>query len=311
MTVGRSATIRRVADRLEELAATDAAVLIRGEPGAGRIEVARRLHRRGRRRDRPLQIVDASVLPAGLVEAALFGYERGAFIGASTRRPGWIEAASGSSLYLAAADRLAPGVQLRLLRWLDSGRIARLGSEATRPADVRLIVGVGPQAMRQAADGGSRHAFEDRLRDSVVELPPIRQRPEDIPLLVWFCVRRLAARWDKPIRVVPEATMRALVEYPWPGDLRELEHVLARSVTVSPAQTLIVDPAWLRSPSAADPAVEARSERLETVEARHIEAVLDRTAGRIKGPGGAAQRLGLHPSTLYSRMKKLGISRSR
>ncbi len=301
--IGQSEAVRRVLQQAEQVAPTDSSVLLQGETGTGKELVAEFIHQRSPRHARLMVQVNCSALPATLIESELFGREKGAFTGALTRQAGRFEIADGSTLFLDEIGDLPLDLQAKLLRVLQEGRFERLGSSRTLTVNVRVITATNRDLAEEVRRGHFRQDLFYRLNVFPIHLPPLRERAEDIPLLVQSFVHEFAGRLGRKIRTVPRRTMEALQRYPWPGNIRELRNVLERAVIVSAGDTLQMD-----LPAVAPGQVPSVS-TLAEAEADHIRAALERTGGRIKGPGGAAELLGMNPSTLYSRMKKLGLLR--
>jgi PAS domain S-box-containing protein len=318
--VGRSAAIQRVLHQVEQVAGTTATVLIHGETGTGKELLARAIHNRSPRRDRPMLTLSAAALPSTLVESELFGREKGAYTGALTRQVGRFEQADGSTLFLDEISELPLEVQVKLLRVLQHGQFERLGSTRTLSADVRIIAASNRDLEKLVREGRFREDLFYRLNVFPISLPPLRERTEDIPLLVWAFVHEFGRSMGKSIAAVPRATLETLKRYPWPGNIRELRNVIERAMIVSQGPTLQVE---MPSPSAATftpPLSPNREEEvaappagltLDETQRRHILAVLQKTNWRVSGKNGAAAILGLKPTTLESRMAKLGIRRGR
>jgi transcriptional regulator with GAF, ATPase, and Fis domain len=305
--VGHSPALLRVLHQVEQVAGTETTVLIQGETGTGKELIARAIHRHSARQDRPLVTVNCAALPPTLIESELFGYEKGAFTGALTRKVGRFERADGGTLFLDEIGELPLDLQVKLLRVLQDGEFERLGSVQTTTVDVRVIAATNRNLVQQVAAGHFREDLYYRLNVFPVTLPPLRERREDIPLLVWYFVAQCQGKLGKKIERIPERAMAALVAYHWPGNIRELANVIERAIILSPGPTLVVDEV-LGASEQSDPSLLA-TQPLDDVERTHILAVLDACHWHIKGAGQAAARLGLHPSTLYSRMRKLGIER--
>jgi formate hydrogenlyase transcriptional activator len=306
--VGRSGSLLGVLDAVKRVAATDATVLITGETGTGKELIARAVHSASRRKERPLIKINCAALPTGLVESELFGHEKGAFTGALARRIGRFELADGGTIFLDEVGEIPPDAQAKLLRVLQERELDRVGGRAPISVDVRVIAATNRDLLRAVREKTFREDLYYRLNVFPVSLPPLRQRPEDIPLLVHFFVSQFAARIGKSIERIDEETMRLLCAYPWPGNVRELQNVLERAVILASGSTLEIDPALLPAPEPA-PSAASDGASLVTVERAHILAVLQQTGWVIDGAGGAARVLALHPNTLRSRMKKLGIVR--
>ena len=312
--VGQSQSVRRALARVAQVAPTSAAVLLLGETGTGKELIARALHQRSPRSGRAFVRVNCAAIPATLIESELFGHEKGAFTGAVAARAGRFEAAHGGTLFLDEIGELGVDLQAKLLRVLQDGTFYRLGSTRMQQVDVRVIAATNRDLERAMADGLFREDLYYRLSVFPIRLPPLRERREDIRLLVWFIINRRQAKLGRHIEDIPRRVMRALEQYDWPGNVRELENVIERAMILSAGPTLHVedpaDAAGVARPAAADrPAPALR--RLDDVEREHIRSILERSGWRVNGPGNAAEVLGLHPNTLRFRMKKLGISRPR
>ena len=308
--VGRSPALLAVLDKVSRVAPTDATVLITGETGTGKELIARAIHSHGRRAAKPLIKLNCAALPAGLVESELFGHEKGAFTGAIARRIGRFELADGGSLFLDEVGDLPLETQAKLLRVLQEREIERVGGGAALPVDVRIIAATNRDLLKAVHDQAFREDLYYRLSVFPIALPPLRDRAEDIPLIVRFLVDKFAARVGKRIDGVSRETMRRLVTYRWPGNVRELENVLERAVILATGPTLDLESDADLTTGPATPAADLPAPSLEAIERRHILTVLRQTQWVIEGPRGAAQILGLHPNTLRSRLKKLGITRS-
>jgi len=311
--VGQSAALNQVLARLSHVAPTNVAVLLLGETGTGKELLARALHERSPRSARPFLRVNCAAIPASLIESELFGHEKGAFTGAMAARAGRFEAAHGGSLFLDEIGELGIDVQAKLLRVLQDGTFERVGSSRTLRSDVRIIAATNRDLERAIAEGRFREDLYYRLNVFPLRLPPLRDRREDIPLLVWSMINRRQRALGRRITDVPKRAMQALAAYDWPGNVRELENVIERALVLSRGATLYVeDPggAATTTPGAGAPAT-FTPRPLDAVERDHILAVLERCGWRVNGAGNAADVLGLHPNTLRFRMKKLGISRPR
>ena len=298
--VGQSAAIREVLYLVEQVAPTDSSVLLCGETGTGKELVAQAIHRLSARQDHVMVRVNCAALPAGLVESELFGREKGAYTGALTRQVGRFEIADGSTIFLDEIGELSPEVQAKLLRVLERGELERLGSPRTIRVDVRLIAATNRDLAEEIRQGRFREDLYYRLNVFPIRVPPLRERPEDIPILTWALLEEFCSRMGKRITQLPRATMEALQSQSWPGNVRELRNVIERAVIVTPDETLRM-PVFDGGRAAAEPKTLADAER------EHILRTLERTDWQIKGLTGAAAELGLNPSTLYSRMRKLGI----
>jgi transcriptional regulator with GAF, ATPase, and Fis domain len=307
--VGRGPALGRALAQVEQVAPTDAPVLLLGETGTGKDVIARAVHERSRRRERPLVTVSCAALPSTLVESEVFGYEKGAFTGALQRTIGRFEVAHGGTLFLDEIGELPLEVQAKLLRVLQTGEFERLGSSKTVKVDVRLITATNRDLEREVREGRFRSDLFYRLSVFPISLPPLRERPEDIPLLVWHFIERRQAGLGRAVKRIPERLMRAFTAYAWPGNVRELENVVERALIMTNGDTLAADPAFLD----AAPVVSAAGPTATLAEAEraHILSVLDDCGWKVSGRGNAADRLGLSRSTLQFRMKKVGITRPR
>jgi formate hydrogenlyase transcriptional activator len=303
--VGRSPALQQVLHRAGQVAPTDATVLILGETGTGKELLARGIHRRSRRQARPLVTVNCAALPGTLIESELFGHEKGAFTGAISRQLGRFELADGGTLVLDEIGELPLELQAKLLRVLEEGAFERLGTSATRTVNVRVLAVTNRDLAQAVAEGCFRADLYYRLNVFPLRMPPLRERRQDIPLLVWSYIRRSQWRLGKRIERVPQRVMAALTAYAWPGNVRQLHNVLEHALIVSPGATLVLD----EREFAATTHLRAAGQTLAEVERAYICSVLEACAWRIKGVNQAAERLGLKPSTLRSRMKKLGIVR--
>jgi len=303
--VGTSAALSKVLHQVEQVATAESPVLILGETGTGKDLVARAIHERSRRKSRPLVAVNCAALPEALIESELFGYEKGAFTGAVARTVGRFEMAHGGSMLLDEVGELPLGVQAKLLRVIEAGTFERLGSPRTIKVDVRVIAATNRDLAREVREGRFRADLYYRLNVFPITLPPLRERAEDVPLLVWHFINERQGTLGRSIKRVPERVMRALETYAWPGNVRELENVIERALIVSTGTSLAIDA----------PLVDAAGEdtpsgtRLDDVQRAHIEAVLRQCGWKIAGKGNAAERLGLKRGTLQFRMNKLGIRR--
>jgi PAS domain S-box-containing protein len=320
--VGHSPSLLAVLDQVKRVAATDASVLVTGETGTGKELFARAIHSASSRHDKPLIKVNCAALPAGLVESELFGHEKGAFSGAIARRVGRFELAHGGTIFLDEVGELSLDVQVKLLRVLQEREFERVGGSASIKVDVRVIAATNRDLQKAVAAGTFRQDLFYRLNVFPIHLPPLRERVEDIPLLVRFLVEKFATRTGRRIDAVAADTLERLKAYRWPGNVRELENVLERAVILCTEPTLTIEPELLPSSAAfesaaEDTAAEAAPEAasrpqalgLEDLERNHIVAVLRQTRWVIEGPNGAAKLLELHPNTLRSRLKRLGITR--
>jgi len=312
--VGRSPALRKLLADVDRVAATDASVLIHGETGTGKELVARALHARSARRERPLVKVNCAALAPGLVESELFGHEKGAFTGASERRIGRFELADGGTIFLDEVGDIPLETQVKLLRVLQERELERAGGSQTLRVDVRVIAATNRDLSKAIADGRFRQDLFYRLNVFPLQVPPLRERAGDVALLARYFAERHAAKLGRRVTRISDDTVARLGRYAWPGNVRELENVIERALILARGPVLEVGPDVLPDAppapgAAAAPAPAAGA--LEDVERAHIVETLRATGWRIDGPAGAAARLALNPSTLRSRMKKLGISRSR
>jgi formate hydrogenlyase transcriptional activator len=302
---GKSAVLQAVLRDVQQVALTDSTVLVRGETGTGKELIARAIHRLSARRHHVMVKVNCGALPSGLVESELFGREKGAFTGALARQVGRFEMADGSTLFLDEVGELPPDVQVKLLRVLQEGEFERLGSPRTIKVNVRVIAATNRDLAEDVRKGRFREDLYYRLNVFPIRVPPLRERAEDIPLLVWTFLEEFSSRMGKKITQVPRKAMDALVRHPWPGNVRELRNVIEHAAILTAGETLRVPMPGDLGQGAALP------QTLADVERDHILRTLEATGWRIKGPGGAAAVLGLNPATLYSRMNKLAIRRAR
>jgi transcriptional regulator with GAF, ATPase, and Fis domain len=301
--VWRSEAMGRVLGRADQVAGTDTTVMLLGETGTGKEIVAQRIHGRSRRRTRAMVTVNCAALPSELVESELFGHERGAFTGAGATRIGRFELADGSTLFLDEIGELPTRLQAKLLRVLQTGQFERLGGHRTLTTDARVLAASNRDLLQAVRAGDFRMDLFYRLNVFPIVIPPLRERPEDIPPLVRHFLRHFAEKTGKRIDTVPRSTMRVLQNHGWPGNVRELRNLVERSVIVSTGRTLQVDPPW--GPASLPP--EGRT--LDQAQKAHILETLHLTGWRVRGEGGAAQRLALKPTTLESKMARLGIRR--
>jgi formate hydrogenlyase transcriptional activator len=305
--IGQSAPVRELLRKVEQVAPTDATVLIRGETGTGKELLARALHDRSRRKDRPLVNVNCGSIPSGLVESELFGHEKGAFTGATQRRIGRFELANGGTIFLDEVTELPFDTQVKLLRVLQEGEFERVGSSQTIKVDVRVIAATNRELNEVVGKGTFRSDLFYRLNVFPIESPPLRERKGDIPLLVNFFLSRFGKKLGKEVHGVSQKSMQSLVQYSWPGNIRELQNAIERAVVVARGPVVQIDDSMLRSEAAS--AEISTIDTLENVERNHIVRALSDTNWVIHGKKGAAEILGINPSTLRSRMEKLGIKK--
>ncbi|HSU54019.1 MAG TPA: sigma 54-interacting transcriptional regulator [Candidatus Dormibacteraeota bacterium] len=302
--IGRSQAIKRVLHRVEQVAPASCAVLITGETGTGKELIARAIHRLSPRKERLMVMVNCAALPSTLVESELFGRERGAYTGALTSEVGRFEVADGSTIFLDEIGELSLEVQAKLLRVLQEGEFQRLGNPKTRKVNVRVITATNKDLAKEVRAGKFREDLFYRLQVFPVNVPPLRERMEDLPLLVSAFVDEFASRMSKQISRVPRKVVEILQQHSWPGNIRELRNVIERGVILSSGDALDVSNLIDASQNTNAPATS-----LADAEREHILKTLGEANWRVKGPYGAAKRLQMNPSTLYSRMAKLGINR--
>jgi formate hydrogenlyase transcriptional activator len=332
--VGASAALLATLRRVEQVAATDTTVLIQGETGTGKELLARAIHDRSRRQERPLVKVNCSALSAGLVESELFGHVKGAFTGALERRIGRFELADGGTIFLDEVGELPLDTQVKLLRVLQEHEFEPVGSSRPVRVDVRVIAATNRNLEEAVGTGRFRADLFYRLNVFPLDVPPLRERRSDVPQLVMFFLTRFARTLGKQVSAVSPESMDRLAAYDWPGNIRELQNVIERAVVLCDPSDIDLEPHLLpaslgsahpgderrRADGAARRRLESRDLReaqpdsqlstLADVERQHIRVVLERTQGIIEGPRGAARILGIHPNTLRSRMEKLGLKRA-
>jgi transcriptional regulator with GAF, ATPase, and Fis domain len=319
--VGADGGLRSVVDRVAQVAGTDVPVLLLGETGTGKEVIAREIHRRSARPGGPVVRVNCGAIPPGLIDSELFGHERGSFTGAVADRAGWFERADGGTLFLDEIGELPLEAQVRLLRVLQDGSFERVGGRRTHHVDVRIVTATHRDLHTMVQAGTFREDLWYRISVFPIRLPPLRERPGDIPVLAahfaWRAGQRLGGH---PLAPSP-ADLALLIAYPWPGNVRELAAVIERAVILGNGHQLEIAaalgamppgaPAPGSGPANAPPAPEAPFPTLDQAAARHVEAALARTGGRIEGAAGAAALLGVNPHTLRARMRKLGVDWSR
>jgi formate hydrogenlyase transcriptional activator len=301
--IGQSQAIRGVLELARQVAATDSTVLLLGETGTGKELIATHIHELSARRGRIMVRVNCSAIPSTLMESELFGREKGAFTGALARQIGRFELADHSTIFLDEIGDLPSDVQVKLLRVLEERQIERLGSPKGVHVDVRIIAATHRNLAKRIGEGTFREDLFYRLNVFPIQVPPLRDRVEDIPLLVWRFVDEFAKAFGKRIDVISREDMAVLQRYSWPGNIRELRNVVERAMIVTTSTQLS-----LPLPSVSHPAGK-RSLKLNDVEKEHILSVLDSSGWRIRGSAGAASMLGLKPTTLEARMAKLGLTR--
>ncbi len=308
--VGTSATLKRALQDVETVAPTDSTVLIFGETGTGKELIARALHNLSGRAEHTLVKVNCAAIPTGLLESEMFGHERGAFTGAVTQRKGRFELAHHGTIFLDEVEEIPLELQPKLLRVLQEQEFERLGSGKTIRVDVRVVAATNADLAQMVAEKKFRSDLYYRLNVFPVSLPALRERPEDIPLLINFFAQKFAQQMKKPIKTIPTETMTRLAAYSWPGNIRELQNLVERAVILSRSSVLEVPLAELKQSGNGSPVNQLQGPiKLEAVEREHILKVLRETGWVIGGPAGAAARLGLNRTTLNHRMRKLGINR--
>ena len=306
--VGSSSSLKSVLAAIEKVAQTDSTVLITGETGTGKELIAHAIHRRSPRSDRALVKINCAALPAELIASELFGHEKGAFTGALQQRIGRFEAANGGTIFLDEIAELSPEIQVSLLRVLQEKEFERVGGNRTIKTDARVIVATNKDLWREVSEGRFRMDLFYRLNVFPVHVPPLRERVNDIPVLVDYFAARLAARTGKKITQIDKRSICAMQQYVWPGNIRELQNVIERCVILAEGEVLRVDPTMLMqgAPSIATAPIGIG---FESDRKTQIEAVLRETRGKVYGPRGAAARLGLPATTLDSQIRSLSINK--
>ena len=307
--VGSSKPVRQVLKQLEKVAPSDSTVLILGETGTGKELIARAMHRRSKRASRAFVRVNCAAIPQSLIASELFGHEKGAFTGALQRRAGRFEAADGGTLFLDEIGDLPMETQIALLRVLQEREFERVGSNHPISVNVRLIAATNRDLQAAVAAGTFREDLFYRLNVFPIAVPPLRERAEDISLLVEYFVGRFAKGAGKHIRHIGKHTLQQIKAYHWPGNIRELQNVVERAVILSETDTFDVDESWLKRESGDSPRPHEGLSALEAREVEMIEGALAETHGRIAGPSGAAAKLGIPRQTLESKIKRLGIDK--
>jgi formate hydrogenlyase transcriptional activator len=306
MIIGNSDALQYVLFKVKQVASTDATVFILGETGTGKGLVAHAIHELSARKDRPMITVNCAALPANLIESELFGREKGAFTGAHAKQIGRFEVADGGTIFLDEIGEMPLELQVKLLRVLEAGEFERLGNPKTIKVDVRVIASTNRDLKAEVKNRRFREDLFYRLNAFPISIPPLRTRTEDIPQLVSYFVDKYARKFGRKYETVPKGMMKAFQEHPWPGNVRELEHVIERAVITNPGPILrVLDELEREVPEAREEPLKG----LEAMEREHILKVLQKTRWKVEGEGGAASILGLNPSTLRSRIKKLDIKR--
>ncbi len=311
--VGSSQALRKVLRQVAKVAPSDSTVLILGETGTGKELVARAIHKRSKRAERAFIGVNCAAIPPSLIASELFGHEKGAFTGAMQRRMGRFESANGGTIFLDEVGDLPAEIQIALLRVLQEREIERVGSSRQIPVDVRVVAATHRDLSALVAEGKFRQDLLYRLNVVPIQMPPLRERVADIPLLVEYFIDRFGKRSGKKFRTIDKKFLKAFQAYGWPGNVRELQNVIERAVILSDDHTLAVDETWLKWEPAQNPvrAVRALDIALVRQEKEMIEAALAESQGRISGPAGAADKLGLPAQTLESKIKRLKINKYR
>ncbi|PYY12756.1 MAG: Fis family transcriptional regulator [Acidobacteria bacterium] len=310
--VGSSPALQAVLSQVAKVAPTDSTVLITGETGTGKELIARAIHKRSQRSSRAFVSVNCAAIPRDLIASELFGHEKGAFTGATQRRLGRFESAEGGTIFLDEVGELPVETQISLLRVLQEREFQRVGGNESFQIDVRVVAATNRNLEAAIVEGRFRDDLFYRLNVFPIDVPPLRQRKEDIPLLVEYFVDRYASKAGKNITGINKRSMELLQSYGWPGNIRELQNVIERSVIICDSESLSVDETWLgRRALPADSAIQPLSERLASQEKEMIEAALAESDGKVSGPLGAAARLGIPQSTLDSKIKSLKINKQR
>jgi len=309
--VGRSPTLRSLLNQVQRVAQTDASVLIQGESGTGKELIARAIHAASPRKNRPLIKVNCAALPSSLIESELFGHEKGAFTGATSKRIGRFELAEGGTLFLDEIGEIPLEVQVKLLRVIQEREFERVGGQMPIKMDVRVITATNRNLLQEVAGKKFREDLFYRLNVFPLTTPPLRERLEDIPLLVKFLIGKLGPKIGKKIEGVSANSLQRLQNYRWPGNIRELENLIERAIILADAPILEIEPDQLPTVSDKDiKTVHSSDASLNAVAKQHILNILEQTRWMIEGPNGAAQLLNIKPSTLRYRMQKLGIDKT-
>jgi len=307
--IGQSPALRQVLQMVETVANSDSTVLLLGETGTGKELIARAVHNHSRRKQRTFVKLNCAAIPTGLLESELFGHEKGAFTGAISQKIGRMELADQGTLFLDEVGDIPVDIQPKLLRALQEREFERLGSTHTKKVNVRLIAATNRDLEKMIADREFRSDLYYRLNVFPIRIPPLRERPEDIPLLVRYFAEKFSRQMQKKIESIPAEAMAKLKAWHWPGHIRELENLIERSVILTNGTALHVPYAVLE-PAPANAVPHAVPTTLERTERDHIVKILRETRGVLAGPKGAAARLGVKRTTLQYKMKKLGVTRS-
>jgi transcriptional regulator with GAF, ATPase, and Fis domain len=310
--VGSSPALRAVLSSITKVAPTDSTVLISGESGTGKELIARAIHRRSRRSDQAFITVNCAAIPTSLIASELFGHEKGAFTGAMQQRRGRFELANGGTIFLDEIGEVPAETQLALLRVLQERQLERVGGSRAIPVDVRVIAATNRNLSTAIAAGTFRADLFYRLNVFPIDMPPLRERREDIPLLVEYFVKRFAEKMGKRIATIERRTLELCDDYVWPGNIRELQNIVERSMILCSGDTFAIEEAWLPAQHHVRAETSAPLPRsLEYQERQMIEAALAECSGKVAGAKGAAAKLGIPPSTLESKIKYLNIDKSR
>jgi len=310
--VGSSPALQVVLSRVAKVAPTDSTVLVTGETGTGKELIARAIHKRSQRASRAFVSVNCAAIPRDLIASELFGHEKGAFTGATQRRLGRFESADGGTIFLDEVGELPAETQIALLRVLQEREFQRVGGNESIKTDVRVVTATNRNLQAAIAEGRFRDDLFYRLNVFPIEVPPLRERREDIPLLVEYFVDRYGSQAGKKITGISKTSMELLRSYGWPGNIRELQNVIERSVIISDSENLCIDESWFTGPpGTTDSPIQPFSEKLATQEREMIESALAESNGRVSGPRGAAAKLGIPQSTLDSKIKSLKINKQR
>jgi PAS domain S-box-containing protein len=309
--VGASAALKSVLSHVSKVAPTDSTVLISGETGTGKELIARAIHKHSRRTDRAFVSLNCAATPPSLIASELFGHEKGAFTGAVQQRRGRFELAHSGTIFLDEIGEIPMDTQIVLLRVLQERQIERVGGSRAIPVDVRVVAATNRDLAAAIADGSFRSDLFYRLNVFPIHMPPLRQRREDIPILVEYFVKRFADMMAKRIRRIEKRTLELCERYPWPGNIRELQNIVERSVILCGGDTFSIDEAWLSQAPLRPAVAGALPSALQDQEKDLIEAALGKSRGKVAGPSGAAVKLGIPASTLESKIKQLGIEKGR
>jgi len=309
--VGASAALKMVLSHVSKVAPTDSTVLISGETGTGKELVARAIHKHSRRAERAFVSLNCAATPPALIASELFGHEKGAFTGAVQQRRGRFELAHSGTIFLDEIGEIPIDTQVVLLRVLQERQIERVGGNRAIPVDVRVIAATNRDLSAAIGAGTFRSDLFYRLNVFPIHVPPLRKRPEDVPILVEYFVKRFAEKMAKRIRQIDKRTLELCERYEWPGNIRELQNIVERSVILCSDDTFSIDEAWLPSSSIRADGSDALPQTLQGQEKDMIESALAKSRGKVAGPRGAAAKLGIPPSTLESKIKQLRIDKRR